>query len=485
MRALLLLVSITAVLSFAACDPDPESSSDDVVPPQVVALSPEPGDPNVWAYAPITMTFSEQVKRPADRTVVLALRGGGSIDTTVWRSADRKTLTIVPDSAPPASSEVSVGFRAPITDLAGNAAHVPAWSWTVPQWHRTAPVLETGGDGSTTVQLAAGPDGSIYVVNEFSFGRLTIYSLDVHRFASGVWTRLGDPGPSLRLVGSPIVVGMDGAPIVATRSQDELRVYRHDGAAWQPLGAPLATGGSAGLLVADSVKMVLDANDRPVVAWLVAQEGTSETIAVARWEGTAWQPLGETWGSRGGMFDLAAAPDGSISLARTDGARIAIERFAGATSPQSSPVPQSVRELALAVDEDGTEVVACVDGTGAVHVFRWAGTGMISAFRELGDSPSSAGRRVAIRSRQTGRPGTRLVLSFLEDDGPRVLGWDGEEWVSMSREIATPTGQLYTDANIGSWTLAVSPEEELVYAWAEESETRGYVLDLHVVRYNE
>ncbi len=67
----------------------------------------------------------------------------------------------------------------------------------------------------------------------------------------------------------------------------ELLVRRFDGSAWQPVGAgpvPTSLGGGA-----QSLGLVVDAANRPVVAW---DEGS--TVQVARFDGSSWQAVGTT-----------------------------------------------------------------------------------------------------------------------------------------------------------------------------------------------
>lgn len=105
---------------------------------------------------------------------------------------------------------------------------------------------------------------------------------------------------------------------------------RWTGTRWEALGGPLNRRPNAYVA---STRLVLDAHERPVVAWL-EDVGGQDALYASSWTGTAWPALGERIG------------EGSAS------------------SPS------------LAVDREGRAVVAWVEepgGVGRVRLARWTG----------------------------------------------------------------------------------------------------------------
>lgn len=107
------------------------------------------------------------------------------------------------------------------------------------------------------------------------------------------------PSLALNAAGQPTVAFLDGN--VAT---SDVRVKRRVGGRWQPLGGALnlRRGSYTSLPV-----LRLDAQGRPVVAWLEDRAGT-DTLYVKRWTGKAWQQLG------GALNRVGAAEAPSLAL---------------------------------------------------------------------------------------------------------------------------------------------------------------------------
>lgn len=148
------------------------------------------------------------------------------------------------------------------------------------------------------VALAVDGRGHPMVVSREYFG--TYDRLYAKRWDGDAWQLLPRPIPGTTTYShseSPaLALDVDGSPVVAWNETSPLdRVGVHvqawSGDAWQVVGdAPIAevtTSAAADRPPA----LALDSLDRPIVAWSEA-DGTSLGIDVRRWTGDTWQPLG-------------------------------------------------------------------------------------------------------------------------------------------------------------------------------------------------
>ncbi|WP_245872804.1 hypothetical protein [Deinococcus planocerae] len=205
------------------------------------------------------------------------------------------------------------------------------------------------------------PDGS----------RLTVRTWDP---AAKVWTRSA-PFNDLRAFSRTpaLALGRAGRPTVAWLQGEVLasRVLaaRWTGERWEPLGGALNR--TPNTYVA-STRLVLDAQERPVVAWL-EDAGGQDALFVSRWTGRGWEALGGRLGT-----GSASAPS-------------------------------------LALDQGGRPVLAWVEergGLGRVRLARWTGEG----WQDLGTVNRDQGRDARSPSLAVDASGA-AVLAWREDVG--------------------------------------------------------------------
>jgi hypothetical protein len=314
----------------------------------------------------------------------------------------------------------------------------------------------------------------------------------VLKATGGAWIDLGRvaSNTSFNRLGSTLVVDALDRPVIAHvewgfGAGDQLLVARLEGGSWTQLGGVVnATRGGG----PRSPRLWLGEDGEPVVAWL-GDSGAVRRVFCARWDGAAWQELGGEvpWSGSGGdvtAVAVASGPGGSRSMAYVmGGTTLLLARLdpaSGAWISRAAMNTVQAEEIALAVDEEGVEVVTYVEsggpwGSSPVRVLRWASD--FSGFHEL-PSPSAAGDRASVRSRAHAAPGEGLVVSFLES-GPRVAGWSGTSWRSISEEIGVPSNSLY---HLVLDTLSTNDAGVLAYGWAVLE--GPYLPRLQVARYN-
>lgn len=419
--------------------------------PTVTARTPAPDAQHVWVGNPITVTFSEAV---AERTlsgtsVTLAVAGGADLDAELITNDGGEGLTVVPVALPEVPVQLELALDASITDLAGNALVPPApWSWSLPVWQRMGEPLNVDPNIAAEHPAIALHDGAPIVVwletNSDSKPPADVY---VRRWDGSAWTRLGpalndDEARTGPMYGHPdIAVSEDGTPVVAWPQPIANLGYveRWDGAAWRALG---------GAFNADpdeptrQVSLALDEEGRPWIAW---QEGSgAEGLHVARWTGSAWDPVGEPRDRTG--HDVTGFPS-------------------------------------LVFDAEGRAVVgwsqeadAAGDTTGG-YVDRWTG----SSWEPLGGG-LAANEAFSPYLRLAGTGDGRLYASVVDERSADrsvlvVRRWDEEAgaWASVG-QMASPDGGL-----VGYGTLAIGTDERPVAAWMEQVDTGdGFLNRFHV-----
>lgn len=236
------------------------------------------------------------------------------------------------------------------------------------------------------------------------------------------------------------------------------RVARWDGERWHPMGPALREGlGTAVFALAvfdDGRGPALYAGGGP----LTGSSGPGSHIA--RWDGSAWAPLGE--GLNGNVAAMAVYDDGHgpdlyVAGSFTQaGGRLAkhIARWDGSAW---STVGVGVREgfdngvLALEVLDDGTGAALyaggafrVAGGTASRRVARWDGL----AWSPVKEGPGADDTVFALEAYDLGE-GPRLFAAgdFLNIDGVpanRVAQWDGIEWsplgVGVLRDVNALAG---------------------------------------------
>jgi hypothetical protein len=237
-------------------------------------------------------------------------------------------------------------------------------------WHATAlgsswPVLagntRLAGDGSVTLELDTDgvPFGGYVDLDQFA--------PHARRWDGSGWPELGTSPCGLHPGGLAAVARLPaGDPVLVwteysgdAYGPELVRAARFDGSAWSPLGAPLnGAGGSTYDVVAAS------GPKGPVVAW----DGPDATVMnelayVARWDGASWVGLGPPRTMKSfGRVAVATAPAGDPVIAYVDPAGIpVVEAWNDASGVWMAlpPTPATTNQVQLSL---------AVDGSGAVYV---------------------------------------------------------------------------------------------------------------------
>lgn len=260
------------------------------------------------------------------------------------------------------------------------------------------PALAIAPDGNTVAVAQVFPDAGL--------ARTQVFTNDV--FAPNPWTRLaGTPGDALTPAAASnqpaVAIDSQGVAFVAwtqtTAGGIDVRVARYDSAAaqWVLIGDALDHDlGSAALNDALQPELVLDASDRPVVAWL--QGGGAY---VKRWNGSAWVAVGGSPGTNVNAVKLMLDGGGSAHLLLRRGSGGAAQLFAyreslgswsalgGALNAPLGGFRDSLPFFGLATDVDGSPLAVWSEGSLAyvVHASRWRN----GAWQALRDVASETG----------------------------------------------------------------------------------------------
>lgn len=437
----------------------------DRTPPAVLTQVPTAGEGNVYVEDPVTLTFSEPLLASTLNTNSVKLSDGSfsGYGLTLSLSADGKTLTLLPRTVLSAPDQFRVFLRPEVTDLAGNPIDdlfYASESWNLPVWH-APPALSRGTSSSSgrNHALAAprrGPPTATWTQD----GRLC-----AARWDGRAWQALGQAtsspcGTVAEDYGTAPTIALDTAerPVIAWRGSGEVAVARWDGSAWQRIGS-----GSLrvyALALAAQPAMALDAAGNPVVAWDDSNTSTID-MYVARWDGSAWQPLGDALSATAGQFTWTDKPSLAVDgqgrpvlawqeLGSSTGQRIHVRRWTG-TAWEALGVPLSVgsgsvnaQTPSLKVDSQNRPVVAWSEslsgGGTTIHVRRWQGSSWVAVGSTLNATATGATPSA-----------TRPSLSIDGKDAPAVA-WE-EADASGVRHVHV---RRWDDANT-TWKVVGDP----------------------------
>lgn len=376
-------------------------------PAAAVGLTAYAGDGSVelrWTDSPGAATY-ELTRTPgnngaASRVVNFAARADSYVDTSV-ASDTLYTYELVARN-PAGASPAARAFVT--TPVAANWTRIGAADIDA-QVAFAQPALALSADGNTVAvaQVVSGtPEQTQVFTND--------------AFTPNSWTRLaGTPGAALTpaAAGTQPAVAIDsqGAAIVAWTqagpSGNDIRVARYDSASaqWVLLGGALDTDPSNPTpLDATQPELVLDANDRPVVAWL-----HSAGVWVKRWDGSAWVGVagGCCFGPNVTAVKLALDAAGTAHLLLRQGNGSAAQLFAYREGPSTWSAPgaalnaplgasrDSLPFFDLVFDSDGSPLAVWTEAgsfpsgeqTYVVHASRWRN----GAWQALPDVASATG----------------------------------------------------------------------------------------------
>lgn len=381
--------------------------------PAVLGWRPDTAFPTV--ETPVELVFNEPMNPDSLRPSATVLRDGAGLSVAHQAvfSEDGRSLRLVPSQ--PLHAPVTLHaelVQSDLTDLAGNSLGGTSSS----------------GDFGYGPFARLAPSPTRKDVSRFTFALnprekdhpfIALLELDgvlsrdgqffVARWSGSAWERLPDirtPQEVAQDVTHPaeirLAVPGDGLPVLAWCTEGataRITVKRFDGAAWQPMGVPDATGSDCA-----SFRMALDGGN-PVLV----HEVRNTDLRVTRWDGTAWRQLGGDVNANPAQglarnADLAVS-GGVVFLAWTElppgasgGERVFVGKYEnGGWFQVGQPFPESgigrAGQLALAVDA-GAPMVAWAhqydpQDHGALLFRRWNPAGNEWSLSELIEGPTA------------------------------------------------------------------------------------------------
>jgi hypothetical protein len=233
------------------------------------------------------------------------------------------------------------------------------------------------------------------------------------------------------------------------------RIARWNGRSWTPIGPGLASRRGAPAHVYAVVEMP---NGDIVAGGLFDLAGGRSANSIARWDGAQWRPMGSgmlsSTDARALVSELAVLPDGSLvaggSFSLADGRRAdGIARWDGTAWSPLGPGfgdGNGASVSALAVLPGGDLVVGAsfgIDGTDATRVLRWSG----SRWSVLGE-PKIGQNLAGIIFALAALPNGELIVGgdFTSIGGVEAVGvarWNGRSWSTLGAGLR-PNSVVYT-----------------------------------------
>lgn len=264
----------------------------------------------------------------------------------------------------------------------------------VARWTGAAWVPLGSGTNDEVAALCVLPNGDLVAGGYFTAAG-GVAALRIARWNGTAWQPLGGGmnGPVFALAVLPNGDLIAGGSFSSAGGLSAGRIARWDGSAWSALGAGV---------VGDVFALAVLPNGDVVAGGAFSSAGGTPANCIARWDGTAWSPLGSGMASTnplspsvnalavlpngdviaGGEFDLAGGV-AARAVARWDGSAW-WPLGAGLSSPWGTA-------HAVAVLPDGDVVVAGrFDMAGTVaanHIARWDGTAWSALGAGLGGNP--------------------------------------------------------------------------------------------------
>ena len=185
-----------------------------------------------------------------------------------------------------------------------------------------AGTANSGLETATVRALAVAGNGDLYVGGRFTYaGGVTVNN--VARWNGTVWNALGtgvagiSSGSGRRLSVLALTVANSGdvyagGNFIQAGGITVNGVARWNGTAWNPLGAGLTFTGSA--ITGEARALALASNGDLYVGGGFTRAGGAAINQVAKWNGTAWSPLGTgiTNGLNGSVYAVAVAGNGDV-----------------------------------------------------------------------------------------------------------------------------------------------------------------------------
>lgn len=277
------------LLVLASCTgQQPNPKPEDKTAPTIVSQTPKDKSSSVDLLDPVIVIFSEAIKKETltDASVRLVAKDGSTIEKTLTLSPDNKTLTVVYQNLAANPESITMTLDTTITDLAGNALASTTWSYTTPIWLSLSNALDVD-------------------INHFTF----------------------EPSVATDKDGNIIIAWYEQDP---NTSQNRIYVKRWNGSSWEQLGPALNTALDSS---ADDPSLVIDYQNRPLLAWHETDASFKSSIHLKRWNGSSWETIGSAGASvtidEGEFPSLAVTPDNIPVVAYTKNADIFVRLWSG------------------------------------------------------------------------------------------------------------------------------------------------------------
>ncbi len=400
--------------------------------PKIVDRKPSPEATNVWLADSIEIQFSEAINKDlvTQSQIVLGDAQGQNLDISTSLTDTRVIVKLNETPVLPTTLSLSLPE---LSDRAGNVFQQTSWSWSVPKWQHLGDSLNVDLSLSASdVSMMLDSKGNPIVAWEEA---TNIY---VKHWLNQRWQTVGtklnhDPArnPSLAVYVDLVFVAWAEGD-----SQSDIYVNRWNGSSWESLGDTLDS-----VAEHDTAQpsLVIDSQGNPVVTWFEF-DGHSSNIYVKRWNGFAWEPLGDA-------LDI--------------------------TLDQNAVFPST----ALA---DTTPIVTWFERNGQnafVYVKRWNGNDWVSLGEAL-NMHSSQGYNPTITSDTSGTPYVTWFEFNGHDYSVYVTRWDGTKWellgdvldLNPSKDAAYPVIICRNDHLLVSWfEMGETVDDIYIKEWKNDS----------------
>jgi hypothetical protein len=408
-------------------DAGSDAAAPDTDAPLLVASTPDDGDDNVASAVAPELVFSEAVAFTADALRIRQAHPARTLAFSATLSADQRSIELALDEVPELPAELTIEIGDGISDLAGNPLAPTTVHFTVPIWLRL-------GAANNRDALATASDVLIALDGE----------------------------------ARPVLLAVEGGDVYASRWQ---------GAAFAPLGAALNQQPAlASAAVEPRVALMIDASGAPIAAFR-----ESSGVRVVRWDGTSFQPLGDTVDPEaGGSYAPALAPGASgepiVAFDALDGSAqpvLRVRAFTGASWQTLASVSAETRGVRLAGDGQSDFTIAYQQTGAGVLALRWNGSALV---------PLGPGAALAAGSTGFALSVDGTANSALTAQGQRTVRLDAGAWQGVPHDLGFANGSAAFDR-----VLAHAPDDALLTAFAEtpvgESASRVYVQRLDGARF--
>lgn len=414
------------------------------------------------------------------------------------------------------------------SDLSSNSVTMPSYDHTVrvvyeenplqPGWYELGTGSAIGGGisnnqgNSYDPQLAQSNDGTIFIAwADISGGDSEIY---VKRWNGSIWEEAGIGSASGGGIsnnighsnGPALLITSDGIPYVAWKDESggdaEIYIRRFNGTVWEEVGSGSASGGgiSNNGRKSEWPTLALAPDGKVYIAWSDNSGGGDFEIYVKRWNGSAWEDVGNNSSSGGGISNdirNSYVPVIQISSAGTpfvvwrdyngSNEEVYIKKFNGssweevgagsASGGGISNSPYRSYDPDLVISSDGFPYVVWREdsyGDPEIYVKRWNGT----TWEEVGSGSASSGG-ISNNSGESGEqqiaisPDGTVFIVWSDNSGGNfeiyIKRWDGFAWEELGPSSADAGGISKNNGISASPAILIMSNGYPCIAWADNT----------------